>query len=197
MALTCLGSHGSERSKVPGAVSSVIGLEWGLLEESGVCPRRPDSARSPARVSRLRGKGARGGLGAGKARGQRPWPQRWGRRARRPTPGAGRAERARRWSAPGCGARPRRPSPQARRPRPRPRRRPRPRPLPPAPRRLRARRTWRRRRCGRTPYLSTGPTACAGTAASSSSSAARGRGRAGTRAGGAGPGGRRPGRRRC
>lgn len=146
--------------------------------------------RPPPRPS-LWGQGAHGGLGAGKSgdkgRGRRVGrageaANGCGRRDLR-TPGPGRApapgEPARRWSAPGGRPGPRRPSPPARRPR---RPLPRPRSLPPAPRRLRARRTWRRRRrSGGTLYLSTGPTACAGTAASSSSSAARGRGAGGAR----------------
>lgn len=99
-------------------------------------------------------------------------------------------EPAPRWSAAGCRLGRSRPSPPGRRPhRPLPRLRPLP-PSPERPRRLRARRIWRRRRSGGTLYLSTGPMACAGTAASSSSSATRESGDAGGGAGRAGVPGR-------
>lgn len=133
-----------------------------------------------------KGRGYR--AGAGGCSGELPRRCRdstWALAAARPRP-EGPAQQ---WSARGRSSGPRGPSPPARRPhRPLPRLRP----LPPSPRRprlLSARRTWRRR-SGGTLYLSTGPTACAGTAASSSSSAARESGDAGWGAGRAGVRGR-------
>lgn len=193
---TCLGFHGTERSTGPRDRVGFTGT-FGVHPVSGVCPWGPDSGPRPARVSGAKGRTAGWGRGSpGTKAAATTSANCCGRRDLR-TPGPGHApapgESARRWSAPGGRPSPRRPSPPARRPH---RPLPRPRSLPPAPRRLRARRTWRRRRrSGGTLYLSTGPTACAGTAASSSSSAARARGGAGARGGrGAGPGGRPPGR---
>lgn len=176
------------------------GLHWGIR---GVCLSQelarlaPKAAPAPLRPQGPRGtRRAGGGEGAG-TKAAATAPRRAGaaaksrrgagtRRARALAARPRREEPAPEWIARGRSPRPRRPSPPARRPR-----RPRPRPLLLSPRRLRARRTWRRRRSGGTLYLSTGPTACAGTAASSSSSAARESQDAGRGAGrGFGPGGR-------
>lgn len=178
---------------------------FGVHPVFGVCPRRLDSGSPAPPGSPASGaKGRAAGWGRGR-RGDK------GRGHRAPAGGCGgelprrcwdsarpRSEKpAQRWSALGCRLGPRRPNPQARRPhRPLPRLHPLS-PAPRRPRRLRARRTWRRRRrSGGTLYLSTGPTACAGTAASSSSSAAQESGAAGegvVPGRGAGPGGRPPG----
>lgn len=168
------------------------GVSWGIRGPT-LFPEFAPGA--PPESPSLRGQGARGGLGAGKSRGQRPRPLRSGRPVRRRTPAdcgtwsharTRRSPHSERWSALGSRRSPPRSSPPSLRPhRPLPRLRS----LPPArrrPRPLGARRTWRRRGSGGTLYLSTGPTACVATAASSSSSAWRELGAAG---GGEGPGG--------
>lgn len=160
---------------------------FGVHPVFGVCPRRLDNGPQPRPGLPPQGqRGVRragGGEGAGtKAAATALWPAgaaanfrgRAGAPHTQDLAVSPRSEEpAQRWSALGCRLGPRRLSPQARRPH---HLLPRLRPLSPAPRRprrLRARRTWRRRRSGGTLYLSTGPTACAGTAASSSSSAAQ------------------------